>query len=291
MEIRVLAGLQSANLDQAQNNGLDLASIYDKLVDRWLAPLGQTIPARVRLAKEQLSRRVAADLVLASHVLGQKHFVTDEQETQMSATSQSQDHQGPWPGEQPSSSLPTPSPSLTSSLISGSISSHPSTLLAPSEISRLSRYTTFAEQPGLPSALPKSLSSVLAHWQVGTDPATYDWLATMQRLETEYDEQGLTERERARLKRRAERHLERQRRETAVALSQGFMSTQAPQLVSASQPVLLPDRGAGGASQPLVLLSSSQTQSQSPAFPASQIEPGRFGGRAPAKKKRRTLGF
>lgn len=278
----------SIGFRQPHQHELSIAILYDMIVSRWLAPLGQTVPGRVRLAKEQLARRVAADLLFASHALKQHAMVIEEQDTQ---TSVDQGPSATISSGQPPGSLPTPTPSLASSMVSGSASSHPSTLI-PHELARLSRYTTFVETTAAPSALPRSLSNILKHWKVGSDPANYDWQATQQRLETNFDDQGLTDKQRARLKRRTERHLERQRRETAVAQSQGFMSSQAPQVLSASQPISLPERNYVGASQPLVVPSSSQApQSQSQAFPASQVEPGRFGGRGPPKKKRRTMGF
>ena len=315
LQIRVIADPLATNLEPSSQNSVDLTSVYDVLVARWLTTLNHQVPGRVRLAKEQLMRRVSADLCLGSCVLKRagEHEEINETASVAQDNRMEEDldlesnHPRSSPVEmrmsgltmssQPPGSLPTPSPSTTPSLASGSLSSHPSTLTAP-EFSRLSQYTTFNPKISAPAPLPKRLSNILAHWIVGVDPGKYDWLATKyaQDQEAEFNDQELSSKERARLKRRAERHLQRQRRETAAAQAQGITSSQAPQLVSASQPVALHTRPTG-ASQPLVLLgSSSQTlqgagHTQTQAFPASQVEPGRFGGRGPPKKKRRTQGF
>lgn len=302
MTIARLADVDLFNVDVESDDGLVLVSVYDSIVSHWLTPLSQQIPGRVRLAKEQLARRIAADVVLSSYCIRQVESTDSNHLVSVPSMAQDTDGQRP-PGasasSQPISSFPTPSPTATPSLTSGSLSNHPFSLTSP-EHSRLSRYTTFTGMAKPPSVLPKSLSSALAHWKLGEDPANYDWLAVKhaQDLEAEYDEQELTAKERARLKRRAERHLERQRKESATAASHGLASSQAPVIASASQPVP-GDRGLdGGMSQPLVLLGSrsqprDQNQKQSPSQLglASQIEPGRFGGRLPVKKKRRTMGF
>lgn len=313
LEVTSLASVASLlGFNQPDNEHLDLARAYDQIIARWLEPLSPRIPGRVRLAKEQLARRVAADVCFASHALRQRAPVLQEAATQ-AASAVPDTHTGtfsvqdsgytdvsmPPPRFSPfapsQSSLPTPSPTATPSLASGSLSSHPSTLV-PTEYTRLQRYTTFSNEKAAPVALPKTLSNTLAHWSVGADPSAYDWISTQRRqeLDAEYEDQDLTAKERARLQRRAERHLKRQRRETAAAQAQGAASSQAPQLISASQPAVV-ERRSAGFSQPLVVLGESQlaTQpsSQVGAFPASQVEAGRFGGRAPARKKRRTQGF
>lgn len=279
----------------------DLTLVYNNIIERWLTPLSESVPGRVRLSKEQLARRVAADVCLASHALVSPKVTSQQDETQESGQRLDTQESGvPWSSQL--SGFPTPSPTATPSLTTmTSLSSHPSTLVAP-EFARLQRYATFTTGFPTPAPLPKVLSSKLSHWSVGGDPDEYDWLATKRRQEeeAEMEEEGLTAKERARLKRRAEKHLRRQRRETARAQTMDLASSQAPEIMSAIQPtVVLPRRQiqdsgsmAMAASQGVALASSSQaTPSQVVHIPASQIEPGRFGGRAKPPKKKRKTGF
>lgn len=288
------------SLPRMENQRTEVTVVYDDIVGSFLGPLSQRVAGRVRLAKEQAARRLTADVCLASHSIGPSPADQLQGATRGSAGSQSGNIPIPFrtdalgPGMTGSSqdlgmssqALPTPSPSATPSLASNSLSSHPSTLVA-SEYAHLQRLTTFSSDKVAPAPLLKSLSNMLAHWKPGGDPDQYDWLAAQRQLdkEAEFEDEDLTPEERARLKRRAEKHLRRQRRETALAQSQGLLSSQAPGLVSSSQVVPI------GVSQPLGFARSQVTQSQGFEFPASQVEPGRFGGRAPAKKRRRTQGF
>lgn len=286
----------------------DPALIYDTVVSDWISPLAPGVSGRVRLAKEQIARRIAAQVALASHV----QRVEEKQTMEMQGSTQTNDQSrllqlpirsaiqasSPWPsseGHDPSrgadsSVLLTPSTSGPSSVITGS--SDLSSFAAP-EASRLSRYTTFSK--ALPTALPRSVHRVLRHWTVGADPATYDWLKTSRHItqlteEEEVDSQ-LTEQERARLKRKAERHINRQRREAAASQQQRLASSQMPAVVvSASQPAL--DAEGRSFSQPKAAAPEPAAGSSSQALPiqsASQAVPGKYGSR-PAKKKRK-MGF
>lgn len=279
----------------------DPTMVYNDIIEHWLTPLSQQVPGRVRLAKEQLARRVAADVCLASYALIPPKTASSQDGTQESAKMQDTQRSGVL-GSSQLSGFPTPSPTATPSLATAtSLSSHPSTLVAP-EFARLQRYTTFSTASATPAHLPKALANKLANWSLGGDPDAYDWLATQrqQEEEAEMEDEGLTEKERARLKRRAEKHLKRQRRETARAQMMELASSQAPEVMSASQPAValqrsqIPDTGgmAMAASQGVALASSSQpTQSQVLNIFASQVEPGRFGGRPKPPKKKRKTGF
>ncbi|TKA73943.1 hypothetical protein B0A49_03153 [Cryomyces minteri] len=165
------------------------------------------------------------------------------------------------------------------------------------DFKRLRQYTTFSKATP-PPPLPKPLSTVLSHWTLGADPAEYDWAATRQALESESRTANeMSEAERARIARKAAKLLKRQRRETAAAEAATAASQQGP-VVMASQPVGPSGRWSSpaplDAGSQLVgpgVQSSQLTQSQ--RLPASQVEPGRHGGRqrhtargAPAKKKR-----
>lgn len=303
-----LAVASVLGLPDQMDNQYDPMAIYDNIINHWLAPLSQRVPGRVRLAKEQLARRVAAEVCLASCGLKSPDIDTPQDDHQASdelAQTQPSTFLG---SSQPQSSFPTPSPTATPSLTTAtSLSSHPSTLASPEYI-RLQKYATFNGTKPTPAPLPKSLSKKLAHWSLGGNPDEYNWLSLQrqQDKEAEEEDEGLTPKERARLKRRAERHLKKQRRETLKAATMDAASSQAPEILSASQPTAVsqprrvPPRivAVGAASQGAPLLSSSQGVSQSQTqqlFPATQIEPGKFGGRAPPpkkkKKKKRERGF
>lgn len=312
----VLRPVQSISLPDLTSTHLstsDTTSTYNMIVSHWISSLPQCVPGRIRLAKEQLARRLAAELTLASHVF-QIEDVEEPAETQPDAKPTSQDQSWDLPmhlaSSQPFSSqlqsqsqsaLPTPSPTGTPSVTTAS--SRTSTF-ASAEISHLKKYTTFTKPT--PSALPRSLTKILNHWALGFDPVDYDWVATsrsitQQTREEEADSQ-LTEKQRARAHRKAERHMRRQRKEAQASQVQMLASSQMPELVvSASQPQHAGGRGdrmgppaapAGRKGTGMGLPGSSQ--SLAPAA-ASQSVAGRFGGagggvgvgRPPAKKKRK----
>jgi RNA polymerase I-specific transcription initiation factor RRN6 len=284
------------------------APTYDAIVSDWITPLHNKVPGRVRLAKQQLARRLAAELTLASHIL-RIEDIEEHPESQQDANptkeSQSWDlpmHlassqvQTPFASQlksQSQSVLPTPSPTGTPSVTTAS--SRATTLFS-AEISNLSKFTTFTKST--PSALPRSLSKLLSHWTPGTDPASYDWVATSrsisQRTREEDADSQLTEKQRARAHRKAERYIRRQRKEAEASQAQMLASSQMPELaVSASQPQMPSARKHAAASQgrqgpppPAFggMLSSSQHMGPGAA---SQAVPGRFGGRPPVKKKRK----
>ncbi|KAK5749790.1 hypothetical protein LTS12_020150 [Elasticomyces elasticus] len=266
-----------------------LAEVYAAMVRNWITPLSPSVPSRIRLAKEQLVRQAAAEVTFASRIIR-----TQAAEPEVQAvTQQSQEsfdipvRAGPSSSQLPGSSqtasqqsvLPTPSPTATPSVTTGS--SHVSTFAAP-EIARLSQYTIFSRSA--PSALPRSLASVLDHWPGGADPVDYDWRSTSRRVaehEVEADEQ-MTEKDQERVRRRAERHLRRQRREAAASEAARVATSQALEIVSASQPQHVPRVE----NQPTGAVDSSQSQGLGLGA-ASQVVPGRFGGRPPPKKKRK----
>ncbi|GAB1726061.1 hypothetical protein NU195Hw_g1167t1 [Hortaea werneckii] len=284
---------------QADHFELSLTDVYNQMIDDYISPLPPTISGRTRLAKENLMRSVAADVALAS-----RFICTEEPEQPIQEVQESQQQSWELPMRSgadfassqllPSSQaydsssqvqysqrpiLPTPSPSATPSVTTASSGT---SIFAP-EVSRLARITSFSKPA--PSALPRSLRNVLAHWSPDEDPENYDWVKTSRRIrhadEAFEDEAGMTEKERLRLQRRAERHIRRQRKEAAASQAAQIASSQAPEIaISASQP-----RADKVESQPVGLAASSQIQDRGVPS-ASQMVPGRFGGR-PAKKKRK----
>ncbi|KAK1074607.1 hypothetical protein LTR74_000850 [Friedmanniomyces endolithicus] len=275
-----------------------LTDIHSDMVGNWITPLSSEVPEVVRLAKEHLVRQAAVEVGLASRVLGTQ---ANDSEIQP-ATQQSQQTQdlpvraGPSSIQQPGASsqatsqlpaLPTPSPSATPSVTT--TTSYSTTSAAP-ELARLKRYTTFSKTT-VPSTLPRSLANVPAHWVPGSDPAAYDWRATSRHLgeqDVEADEQ-MTEADRARAQRRAARHLRRQRREAVASEAAAVAGSQALEIVRVSQPRVL--QGVRGESQrdmgAEVGSSRGLGVGEGGVGSASQVVPGRFGGRPPVRKKRK----
>lgn len=313
--LRPIEDIWLPEMQSAQHSGHSIIPIYDAIVSRWISPLPPRVPGRVRLAKEQHARRIAAELALASHVLRIEDVeeTTEPQEDTNRTGSQKQSWDlpmhmassqvnNPYSSQlqsQSQSALPTPSPTGTPSVTTAS--SRTSGFSA--EVSHLKKFTTFTKPT--PSTLPRSLTKILNHWTLGSDPSAYDWIATsrtisQQTREEEADSQ-LTEKQRARAHRKAERHIRRQRKEAQASQAQVLASSQMPELVvSASQPqpqtVGGSARGDGGKTfastgRPSVPPSNfggipASSQSLGPAA-ASQAVAGRFGGRPPAKKKRK----
>ncbi|TKA72052.1 hypothetical protein B0A55_06665 [Friedmanniomyces simplex] len=267
-----------------------LTDLCTDMARDWITPLPPTVSGQVRVAKGQLVRQAAAEVASASRLIGTRPIGSEIQP--MAQESQNTwdipVRAGPSSVQHPEASgqvasqlsvLPTPSPSATLSVTTAS--SHPSTFAAP-EIARLSRYTTFSKHA--PSVLPRSLAGVLSHWALGTEPASYDWRTISRHLaehEIEVEEQ-MTEKDQARVQRRAERHLRRQRREAAVSEAAQLAGSQALEIASAGQPPHV----LGVESQAAGVAGSSQSQGLG-GGPASQLVPGRFGGRPPPKKKRK----
>ncbi|KAF7191307.1 hypothetical protein HII31_07330 [Pseudocercospora fuligena] len=272
--------------------GRDLQSVYNRLVTQWITPLPEETSGWIRLAKVSIARSIAAEITLASRTLrmerdSEKDEIADAPTEQASdniysVPIRSQPSSSPWAAKH--SVPPTPSPTATPSVTTAS--SHYSSLAAP-ELYRLSKYTTFSKPS--PMVLPRPLAKVLSHWDVGADPNEYDWLSTSKDITRQEEEEGqnaeMTEKERQRARRRAERHIRRQRKEAAASQAQQLASSQAPEILSASQPVAPKME-----SLPVNVAGSSQSQGfgASASNIASQVVPGRFGGRAPPKKKRKS---
>lgn len=284
-----------------------VASLYDIILQDWIAPLPAEVSVPVRQAKERLARRIAAEVTLAS---AQLKFKDDEQLD--IATNQSLSL--PILPPKPADALPPPLPTPPQSSVPPS-----SPLLADfvpplrsDPLSRLRKYLAITDGASMtPTVLPPSVSELLTHWQPGTDPNTYDWEATERALgpdAPDEESQELRERER----KRKERRDKRQRREDELMRTKTQTSSQAV-LSQPAVPRSSPGPSFGGmaASSQVPIPTSSQTlsqvQSQAGGFggfggiggvrsmvPQSQVEPGRFGGRPDKKKKKgksRVSGF
>jgi RNA polymerase I-specific transcription initiation factor RRN6 len=312
--LRPLGDIPLPGLPSIDDAADSVTPAYDAIISYWIAPLHSKVSGRVRLAKEQLARRLAAELTLARHVFcieDTEEQLESQQDAKQTQESQSWDlpmHPAssqlynPYASQlqsQSQSVLPTPSPTGTPSVTTASSRA---TTFSSAEVSNLMKFTTFTKPT--PSALPRNLTKLLAHWTPGTDPEAYDWITTSrsisQRTREEEADSQLTEKQRARAHRKAERYIRRQRKEAEASQMQMMASSQMPELVvSASQPLPPPS-----ARKPATAAVFSQPQGRSgmapPAFggvlnssqhmgpgAASQAVPGRFGGRPPVKKKRK----
>jgi len=280
----------------ALDGQVQLSQIYDGLIKAWITPLSLRIPGRARIALEKLLRDIAAQMSLASH---QVHFLEvqhdggppDDEPRGTSLlhalpvrrkVSTSNLRKGKEPAARSSSPLassqisedagfmsssqlpvlptPEPMPSLHSQSSISSLAA-----LADPASRRLQAYCNLPIQP----TLPTKMSNLLSRWEVGGDPANYDWEAAQQASLTEESE----DESRAKQRQRTEKRRKRQRQDTA-----GPSSQPRPKRFGGSQPQLATETQG----------SSQQTQKM---VTHSQIEPGPFGGRPSSRKKKKKFGF
>ncbi|KAF2866331.1 RNA polymerase I-specific transcription initiation factor RRN6-like protein [Massariosphaeria phaeospora] len=228
-----------------------ISSMYDMVLQKWIASLPSNVPARIRQAKERLVRRIAVEIMLASH-----RFRTHET---------------------PQSSPVDVDPGLVDDT---------SQQLVVNPLSRLGKYFEIIK-PVAPFTSPE-VTQVLAHLQIGSDPNTYDWEATERETQAELsdeDEESSQqkrekEQEKERERKRKQRFERNQKREDELAKEQARSLPLFPR--SSPGPMTL---GMGSQAENHTQLLSSQ--SLGGFIVQSQVEPGRHGGR-PAKKKLRS---
>jgi len=304
VETERIAAAQMLNL--AQTEEPTLADVYDTILQNWIAPLPREVSVHIRQRKELLARRIAAEVKLASRrlrcdnvqisITGSQRGPSQDKSIALpilpskhgdrihSSTKQ-------WPLSHtlpimphsaiPSSSIPPSSPPDL-----------PLTPPAPSDpVSRLGRHLKIGGDQPTPFTLSHNVGQLLEHWDIGSDPHTYDWSTTEFNLQEEsQDEASQTKREKDRRKR--ERREKRQERENQLVL-----------LRAATRPVLVAQSSQGPTLDNMA--SSSQMPSQANMAvplprhgfveagrmdmmaPMSQVEPGRFGGRPNLKKKKK----
>ncbi|KAF2188381.1 hypothetical protein K469DRAFT_627997 [Zopfia rhizophila CBS 207.26] len=303
LELRRIASEQVLRLIGSNNSEPAIAFLYDIILQNFIAPLPYNIPSCIRQAKERLTRRIAVEVMLAS---SQIRSVEQHQPTQAPMQSQagpSQDRgialpilpsrkgkereheMSSDPGLDTSSPPPSykqpirtapPTTEPTPSLASGTSYTTPySTTEFPAKI--LSQHLQITHPKG---TIRPSVKQVLLHWERSTDPWNYDWDTVTRTVQEELGSRdGMSAERRAKLQRKAERHLKRQRRETELMQKRNVESQ--PVVRSSPGPV---EEGIGlGSSQSQVQgLGSSQVQ-----MVASQTVPGRFGGRLDRKGKKK----
>jgi RNA polymerase I-specific transcription initiation factor RRN6 len=310
-----------ANQEQLTHTNLSsLSDLYDRLIDTWVASLPKSASGRMRLAKERTARRVAAELYLSGiGVMLKDPERQREADPGERVRSRGQSIEMPVrprgrpPGvtgkgkgkEQREPSGPVQLSTRDTSLeleagqVGSSVSSQPQSLFptpdtTPSHYSylssslgesgtedasctRLRAYTSLTPQP----SLPPTMSSILAHWKVGSDPSSYSWNATRAALA---DGDGGTEPtsggDEASLRRlRREKRLKRQRLGTVES--------------AASSLSVGTDRLWG--SQPVAVAQSSQGQADKNIASSSQVVRGIYGGQLARptahRRKKRAAGF
>lgn len=253
-----------------------LSSVYDLVLRNWLAPLPETIPARIRQTKERLARRLAIGIVLASTRVracedrsrpGLQHGSNHDG---VAVSSSSPPHDPFLSSSQPESSQPSASDVHDFVVPPSSNGARNNPLIRLSKHLHVTNIT--------PPEVPPSIDQVLFHWQLGASPSTYDWEARERALadEAEPDQEG-AQKKRERERRKKERQAKRQKKENQ--LFTGRVETGKAE----SQPQLL--RSSPGPASPAL---SSQVPALSQIQPfvvQSQVEPGRHGGRPMKKKK------
>ncbi|KAF2645875.1 hypothetical protein P280DRAFT_442819 [Massarina eburnea CBS 473.64] len=276
----VLALAEAATPEQ-----LTVLSVYDTILQNWIAPLPPSVSARVRQHKERLARRVAVEVMLATTRV-RYHDEALPANDAHPVPSQDSGIAFPNISSQPifsqagSSQLqftmpvieeaPLPSPTISQSV------SDP--------LSRLSKHLRI-EKP-LPPSLPPGISQVLTHWQLGTDPSTYSWEATESAYQDELESQDeASQARRKKAQRKKERQEKRQKREDELFKHRTESQPDMPR--SSPGPTL----GMGGMGSSSQIPSQSQSQSWGLPFPGmvmqSQAEPGKHGSRPKAVKKKK----
>ena len=282
---------------------VQLSTVYDTLIEDWIASLSRGTPGRARIVLEKLLRNLAANISLAGYgmrvvkevdlseeappgdatVAGAKFVLPIRRMVSASSLKKGKEpaarSSSPLASSQipldvgfrPSSpfrTLPTPEP--TPSLRSKSSASSLAAAEDPAS-ARLKAYASLAPQP----ALPIKMSNLLDHWEVGVDPTNYNWEAAQQAFN---DEDQIENEAQAEQRQRAQRRRKRQRQDTFGA---------------SSQP---PSKRLGGSQPQLAQETQFSSQPTESMIIASQIEPGPFGGRLAKpkkkkKKKQRAHGF
>lgn len=282
----------------ADEGDVSISSLYDSILQNWIAPLPANAPSRVRKKKERLARRIAAEVMLArSRIHSSSSFEPIRGQPQPELQKgPSQDSGIALP---PSSSRPGSSQSDGLAFQSSPPLSSPADPLTrsyvthPNPVLRLTRHIQI-EKP--PLVVPRNVDQVLMHWAPGIDPSTYDWEVTERSIHRDlHANEAPSRKEAEKSKRRAERLMKRQRREDverSKAESQPLYGREEGGLRSSPIPVV---PGLGLSSQ-VAIQAQGQSQSQSQEFGGyggmvqSQVESGRHGGRPVIKKKKKGKG-
>lgn len=261
-----LVSLDDPAFGSVLDSPMTLPSVYRSLIDAWLGSLPTWVPGRTRLDKEKLARHIAASLCLASTSV-QSRLPKDL----MSAASNTQSISRPSQDYYQSSSFSDMSTKPTRQTDTAS--------LVDSAIARLRRYTSIKDPP---TKVNESTSKILSHWTPGADPSKYDHAAaTASQTGIEaIAGSAMTAEQRDKNRRRLERILLREQRAAKRPRRDPLGA------YGESQVSVFDDRGVVSSQQQY---RAPEVSSQAPAavsslqavdgIMASQVEPGRFGGR------------
>ncbi|CAG8126948.1 unnamed protein product [Penicillium olsonii] len=170
----ILLPLQSQNTGYGMPTQLSgeadkhMLEIYDQMVGDWVSTLRPQIPVQMRLTKEKLIRKVAADLLLSRVV--QTKPVESIEDPITTPNEQAASHHQTLPSSFAPSPIPASQSQMTNRTGSGRVKP-PSKYSAVPVLSGLSAFTTFKKQ----RAMPGNVSDLLSHWSVGDDPSSYAW--------------------------------------------------------------------------------------------------------------------
>ena len=315
--------LTSAAQDQCGlSNGHGLQEIYESLIQVFVSTLPADVPSRNRVILDRSLRNISLQLYLASLAIRPRELPVNGDKAALSLNVEPRGNlifdlpmrrkasapsvgsmKGKEKAPQQSSSPVTSSSQLQSSIDPmRSFSQHSdqstarastrsthsqstSNTAAPSEdpaSERLRASVRMTPQP----AFSTSVSSILAHWTVGADPADYDWAATQNALAADTEGDDQTEPSQSKKSRRKKRLMQKNIEDWSATrplrerIIVGGGSQPAPAVLAGSQPT-----GIGESSQTVATQDSG-------LMPMSQPLRGRFGARKePKKKKRRKEGF
>lgn len=173
---------------------LDLVDTYDGLVDDWLCGLPHHIPGRTRIMKEKAVRNVSVDIALARiNVFSISDASKGTPLEEQTGSLRDPEPSGVANGIEPSETIASELSGLDTDrgLSTAGISNSPkhSTAMTRSmsdsqfsERDEARSYTSLASLTTFNSELPMSgnVTTMLSHWQPGTNPATYVWQLTVQ---------------------------------------------------------------------------------------------------------------
>ena len=283
----------------------EFVQIYEGLVRSEITPLPSDIPGRVRLGREKRLRSVASQIFLAAHTVSTrvKTLPADELNEEHTSSQISNIHLPVREKDSgPSLSTRATSPAR-SALISSQASVPPSQQVDPQTLSEETNTESvdrqFVEDPSsaylrnlgtlTPQAcLPPRLSNILNHWNVGENPADYDWEVSQRVTVNLNDEAGTDEQVRSD---RAAKKGKKRARNISSAESPLGKSILQTQMESSSQPA--PKRILEMRSQeaPRVIASSQMMpgSSQAGESVASSSQPllGKFASGKKVKKPKK----
>ncbi|KAJ5684805.1 uncharacterized protein N7477_001150 [Penicillium maclennaniae] len=267
--------------------GLDFLETYNHLVDEWVAllPHGEEgIPDFTRVLKERSVRGIALDLLLARLIrtsipnadnMTSEVESTDTHRTRQELTPSSQAHR-----------LKLSSSQMTSTQTSNG--KEKTKKVPATNYTALSAYAVFKQ----PRPMPPNVANLLSHWQMGVDPATYEWQKSSRLLDADGN-QTTTKKPRQRHRRRRSQALSAT--STATATTNALAPEPEPTSSLPPTPVapMIRTWGSQPDHPPMPIQSSQPTVDD---VPMTQMERGQFGAREVKKsskprKKKRAAGF